>query len=177
MGRPSCALCSHYDSSAYPVGDILFALDPNYSSTTYAQTSASVLAQVLPYDASFALFLGAQSVYGGCPTSGGGLCETGTWTLGIAPPSPNFYTAYSGTALVPWATVPNFGNLTKQQRGPDRQLLHAAAGNFTGQLSPIIRCTDANFEPGFQNNMFSAGCGGSEMRADVQCQLDRTPVE
>jgi hypothetical protein len=160
-GPASCALCSHYDSSAYPVGDILFALDPNYSSTTYAQTSASVLAQVLPYDASFALFLGAQSVYGGCPTSGGGLCETGTWTLGIAPPSPNFYTAYSGTALVPWATVPNFGNLTKNNAVLTDNSYTLPPANFTGQLSPIIRCTDANFEPGFQNNMFSAGCGGS----------------
>lgn len=163
-GPASCAYCSHYDSSAYPVGDMLFALDPNYSSTTYAQTTPSVLAQVLPYDASFALFLGAQSVYGGCPTSGGSECSTATFTLGIAPPSPNFYTAYTGTALVPWATVPSLGNLVKNNAVVTDNSYALPPANFTGQLSPIIRCTDSAFEPGFSGTnltSFSAGCGGS----------------
>ena len=160
-GPASCALCSHYDSSAYPVGDMLFALDPAYSGTTYAQTSASVLGQVLPYDAAFALFLGAQTVFGGCPASGGSLCNTSTFSLGVAPPSPNFFAAYTGSAMVPWATVPSFGNLLKNNAVAYDTSYSLPPANFVGQLSPVIRCTDSTFEVGHPNISISAGLGGS----------------
>ncbi len=78
-GPASCTTnCSHYDNSAYPVGDMLFSLDPTYSSTTYAQP---VTQQQLPYQAAFALFLNTPTIYGGCPGIGA-QCATATWSIG-----------------------------------------------------------------------------------------------
>jgi hypothetical protein len=161
-GPASCGNnCTVYDSSAYPVGDMLFALDPSYSSTTYAQATASVLAQVVPYDAAFALFLGTPSIYGACPTSGGSLCSSATWSLGVAPPSPNFYAAYTGAAMVPWSTVPSFGNLVKNNAVAYDTSYALPPASFVGAPSPVIRCTDSTFEAGHPNASISAGLGGS----------------
>jgi PKD repeat protein len=74
--------------------------------------------------------------------------------------SPVSLAGYTGTELIPWPTmVPSLGNLAK-----NNQIVvdtsYVTAG-FTGILSPIARCTDANFEAGHSNFTLSAGLGGS----------------
>ena len=105
-----------------------------------------------------------QAVYTGGGASSG---SAGRYASGSSScPAPNFC-AYTGTDVVPWGTVPNFGGATNNNAiAYDTSFLGHT--NFDGTsfsnaalLSPITRVTDSLSAPGRTNATFTAGLGGS----------------
>src|SRR5664279_4042316 len=98
---------------------------------------------------------GLHSGPAGYVASSGGSCA-----------APNFC-AYTGTDLIPWGTIPNFGGATNNN-ATAYDTSYLGHTNFDGStfgnsalLSPVTRLTDSVSAYGKTNANFNAGMGGS----------------
>jgi hypothetical protein len=74
--------------------------------------------------------------------------------------APNFC-AYTGTDVIPWGTVPNFGGSTNNNAAAYDTSYVGRGGFSSANLSPITRLTDSVSAYGKTNANFTAGMGGS----------------
>jgi hypothetical protein len=103
-----------------------------------------------------------QAVYSGHGLNSGAAAYIVS-SSGCAAPN---YCAYTGTDVIPWGTVPNFGGATNNNATAfDTSYvghLNSNGSTFSsGNLSPVTRITDSNSLPGTPNANFTAGMGGS----------------